>query len=151
MFLLSYTCVILVTLWLVGGGSWWVSSGKYTAVIALKRFLPSAIVNMLAVCVCVPLVNKVCAERQLVVFPRLDTLNAVTLQENAHRQADVCVRSLRGCWLKRYRFCPAFNLFSLITPQSSTALAESLSNHAHVQMEAFIHKCTLIETERCCN
>lgn len=45
------------------------------------------------VCVCVPLVNKASAERQLVVFPRLDTLNAVTLQENAGGQAHACARA----------------------------------------------------------
>lgn len=55
--------------------------------IALNLFVPSTSQYAYCVCVCVtarhaPLVNKVCAERQLDVFPQPDTLNAVTLEEN---------------------------------------------------------------------
>lgn len=90
--------------------------------------------------VCVPLVNKACAKRQLVVFPQLDTLNAVTLEVNTHSLCShihthcVCTQATRRL-SKWYWFCPVFNLFSLITPRSSITLTDehgvSLKSHPH--------------------
>lgn len=117
-----------------------------------------AVCGCVCVCVCVPLVNKACAKRQLVVFPQLDTLNAVTLEVNTRTSFacrythHVCTHTMR-LLSKWYWFCPVFNLFSLITPLSSITITdehgESLKSHPHAN--TFIHKCKNTNGEtKCC-
>lgn len=82
--------VILVTLGVVcycsekDHGGFLVESTPSNCLKPVSLFNQSICLGV-CMCMCVQLVNKVCAERHLVVFPLFDMLIAATLHKNTHK------------------------------------------------------------------